>query len=112
MTNAQAFDVAFKPQIKVELEPVGIHWNGKVDDGLGFPAPATVVETYCSLCAWRDLASDGEEWCEHKAAVRDALAAELDGMGLAFDGESEKRAANLRIAIRDFDRIEEKWRAA
>ena len=87
--------------MKVTIQPIVI-----VDDGQGFPAPAPVCDYYCQICARRGVPSDGEDWCEHKAAVKDALQAELDEAPLPFDNGSESYVRRLQIAIGNFEEVE------
>ena len=93
--------------IDVELRQVGAYWNGVVDDHQGFPCPdANVVEYYCPICNWRN-GLGGEGWCEHKAAVRNALIDALDEAPLPFDHESEAHTASLKRAIAAFTEVEQ-----
>jgi len=120
-TYADRFDVAFAPPtaltddqierlaqvMEVALKQVGRFWNGVVDDGQGFPCPdVSVVEYYCPICNWR-TGNSGEGWCEHKAAVRNALLDELDDAPLPFDRESEAHTASLKRAIAAFEAVRE-----
>jgi len=90
----------------VSLKQVGRFWNGVVDDGQGFPSPSFVIDTYCPLCFRRGIDS-GKGWCEHKAAVRNALLDELDEAPLPFDRESEAHTASLKRAIAAFEAVRE-----
>ena len=89
--------------MKVKIQPIG---KGIVDDGQGFPGASPVSDYYCPICAHRGVPSDGEDWCEHKEAVRDALQAELDEAPLPFDDESESYVRRLQIAIGNLEEVE------
>ena len=59
--QAQAFDQAFRPELKVEILYPGI--VNVTDDGVTL----LVQDYYCAHC--RDNGNGGKAWCEHKEAA-------------------------------------------